>query len=322
MSEKGYAFAVASVRAKENEFPPASFFAQLADSDCDACLSMLADKGILSEGCADPDKELGGYILRGYEYLSEITPEKEALDFLIVKNDFHNIKAALKSVITETDPEENFLRPSVIDPAVISDAVKEKKFYDIPAPLCDIAEEAYNLLVSTMDGQLLDLYLDSASLAESIRLAKESGNIFATGLAQITAACANAKTALRLSRGRVNGEILKNAFCECDGFDVRALAVEVAKGQENTVTFLSNGVLSGLMEGYDGSARANTEFERRCDNFILDYIRAASAYSFSAEPLIAYYIRTENTAKMLRIILGCKRNGLPREYLNERMRDF
>ena len=76
------------------------------------------------------------------------------------------------------------------------------------------------------------------------------------------------------------------------------------------------------MEGYDGSARANTEFERRCDNFILDYIRAASAFSFSAEPLIAYYIRTENTAKMLRIILGCKRNGLPREYLNERMRDF
>ena len=322
MSERGYAFAVASVRAKENEFPPASFFAQLAESDYATCLSMLADKGILQEGCADPDKELGEYVKRGYEYLSEICPDKEALDFLIVKNDFHNIKAALKSVITETEPEKNFLRPSVTEPSVISDAIKGKKFYDIPFPLSDIAEEAYNLLVSAMDGQLLDLYLDSSSLAESIRLAKKSGNSFAEGVSQVYAACANAKTALRLCRGRVNGEILKNAFCECEGFDVRALAVEVAKGQENTTAFLSNGILSGIMEGYDGSGRANTGFERRCDNLILDYIGAAASYSFSAEPLIAYYIRTENTAKMLRMILGCKRNGLPREYLNERMRDF
>ena len=319
MSEKSYAFAVASVRAKENELLQPSFLSQLIDSDYENCVRQLSDKGIIPRECEDPVSELSGYMTDTWEFLESIAPDMSVINFMTVKNDFHNLKAILKSMVTDSDHSEYFMSPCVADAGEMYAYIKEKQYEFLPEWIRESAKHGYELITSTMDGQLLDIYIDCQSLYAMKKFAEETKCDFAVELAQLQIALTDIKVALRLSRSVKSDALLDEAFCENSLIDIQLLKAAVSKSTADVIEYIGSTQFKQLS---DSLAASKAEFERECDNLLIEKLDAARNYIMSAEPLIAYYYAKENECRMLRIILSCKRIGLEKVKIEERMREL
>lgn len=319
MSEKSYAFAVASVRAKENDLLQASFMAQLVDSDYENCVRQLADKGIIPHDCDDAINALSDYMVSTWDFLESIAPDMSIIDFMTVKNDFHNLKAILKSMVTNSNHSEFFMSPCVADPAEMYGYIKEKQYEFLPEWIRESAKHGYELITSTMDGQLLDIYIDCQSLVAMRKFAAETKCDFAVELADLQTALTDIKVALRLSRSAKSDALLDEAFCENNIFDIQLLKTAVSKSTADVIEFIGTTQFKELAESL---ANSKAEFERECDNLLIEKLDDSRNCIMSAEPLIAYYYAKENECRMLRIILSCKHIGLEKAKIEERMREL
>jgi len=215
MKKNDFAFAGSAVRVLENSLLPPSFFEALEESGRAEAARLLSDQG-MEAFSGQPSQDEAEEILaerlqRQYEELSSLLDEKKALDFLIVENDFHNLKAALLSVVLKKDAEAYFLTPSVLDPAEIGEAVKEKKWDALPPFLSEAAKEGYEILTSGMDSARLRWYLDARAAETVIAFAKKTGSGTALELAKKEADLKNYKAAGTLA----SFENARQAWIDC-----------------------------------------------------------------------------------------------------------
>jgi V/A-type H+-transporting ATPase subunit C len=275
MKDTDYTYAVARIRANETTLLGAAGLEQL----------------ISAPGCpeiADPDETMA----ETWRLITEILPAPGELDFLIVKNDFHNLKALLKSIFTDSQPDPYFMRPAVFDPGELGGALRDRRFDKLPACMAACAEEAYELLAKTMDGQLADAVIDRQCLEATLAMAKAAGNAFAVALAELMCAFANARIKSRAEKTGKGRAFLDKALCDC------TISVDIPEEA-----------------GQTGAA-----LEKYCDDALLEYAASAKAKHFGPEPVIAFYLAREAEAKSLRVVLSCKRGGIPADEIRKRVR--
>ena len=65
-----------------------------------------------------------------------------------------------------------------------------------------------------------------------------------------------------------------------------------------------------------------SEFERWCDNQVIEAMKPQKHNPFSVGPLVAYALARENEIKTVRIILSGKRTGMPEASIRERVREM
>lgn len=319
MKDTDYAYAVARVRANETSLLTAADIEQLiAAENLQTALRFLEDKGWGScENYENISFALKQQVQNTWKLLCEISPDISELDFLIVKNDFHNIKAALKELISNIKDSESFIVPSIISPEQIKDAVFNNRFFEFPDFARDGAEKTYEVLTRTSDGQLADIMLDALALNTITEKAKATKNKFIIDLAELICVTANIKTALRAARTGKDEQFLDAALCKTQTLDKSALADAAKKGPEELINYLSNTAYS---EAAEHIKLSTTSFEKWCDDILMLHVANARFVSFGVEPLIAYYIAKDAEIKTVRIILSCKHNKLPPEAIKERVR--
>lgn len=318
MKDTRYAYAVANVRSRENEFLSSSIFEQLISADVlDDVLRILADKGVISaDEDADVLADIESKMTEAWEYLREIAPDKDALSFLVVPNDFHNLKTSLKSIVSKSDERTTYyIRPCLVPPESIYNAVASKKFGELPKMLEQAATDGYDILTSTADGQLLDVTIDRYSLKAMCDTAQ--GDEFTKMLTQELAALYNFKIALRAASTKASEAVCSAAFCECKKTDVRALKNAAVRGVDRVKALMQESGYSDLAD-----KESFSEFEKCCDERILRLLSDSSTVSFGIEPLIAYYFRKSAEVQNLRLIINAKHAGLSQEIIRERMREI
>ena len=274
MRDTDYTYAVARIRANEPTLLRAVDVEQMISApDCPEI--------------TDIDEK----VAETWRLITEILPQPGELDFLIIKNDFHNLKALLKSIFTGGDPSAYFMRPAVFEPAEMAEALREKRFDGLPACMAGCAEEAYELLAKTLDGQLADAVIDRQCLETTLAMAKATENDFAFTLAQMMCAFANAKITLRAAKTGKGQAFLDRALYGCPAIDIP-----------------------------EEAAQSGAAFEKYCDDALLEYACAAKAKHFGPEPLIAFYLAREAEAKTLRIVHTCRQSGCPAAEIRRRVR--
>ena len=139
MGNTSYASAVAAVRAMENSLLTHSDIEQLIASKSKAEYNSL----ISAKGSEQATLEDVWDMLRAY------APNDRELEILLYKNDFHNLKAALKAVISGKEPQHYFIRPTNLDLDKLVDAIKSKEYENLPE---------YIRLTSFLRGHLTDSF--------------------------------------------------------------------------------------------------------------------------------------------------------------------
>lgn len=325
MKGTDYAYAVARIRANELGLLTTADIEQLITADnYQSALHILEEKGWINpESNDDVNAALKKQLNNTWQLLSELSPDISELDFLIVKNDFHNIKAALKMFISantlgsDINDTDSFVTPSSIDPEQIRNAVFNKRFNELPYFAEDAAKKTYEVLIRTSDGQLADIMLDSMALNVTMEKADKTKNEFIKKMAELICVTANMKIAIRSARTGKDKQFLQTALCQTKTLDKASLIDAAVKGVDELIDYISTTSYSEAAEYMKTSA---TALEKWCDDILMSHIENAKYICLGIEPLIAFYIAKDAEIKNVRIILSCKHNKLPPEAIKERVR--
>lgn len=318
--ETDYAYAVARVRANELSLLTEADVEQLIDADSySAAMKILGDSGWGDPSeVKDYAEYLENYFKNTRDLLTEVMGgDMSSLDLLLIPNDMQNLKAALKSLVSQHDAKDVYTSSTVFDTETIRKAVAEKRFSDLPDFMKQPAQDAYDVLVSTANGQVADAIIDRATLEEMVRLGNESGSPVLKKIAERKCAAADIKTALRGAATKKSADFLDKALAECDTVSVSSLKEAALSSQEAVLDYLQNTDYRDAAEEYKKSTSA---FEKWCDDILMECVYQARYTAFGVDPLVAYYIARDAEIKTVRIVLSAKKNNLSKDVIRERVR--
>ena len=232
---------------------------------------------------------------------------------------FHNLKAAVKEACTGAKIQHIYYEDVQIPGSVMSEIVREKEFGRLPAYMQHAAEEAYESLLHTGDGQLCDCIIDRAALDAIYEAGKRSDAAIIRDYAESTVAVADIKIAVRSQKTAKSIEFMKRAMAECESVNVDQLAKAALGGMDAIRDYLQG---TAYAEGAEALAESPSAFERWCDNRIIQTISPQKYQAFTIGPVIAYVIARQNEIKTVRIILSGKLNDLPDDSIRERVREM
>ncbi len=310
MSTTKYANAVGVIRAMENNLISGAdidrMIAARTKADADAVLTA-------KKGSSDLNTELSEV----WDMLNEFAADCDELKILLYRNDFHNLKAVLKAIISNRDPSPYYVKPSNVELSALTEAFGNKEYGILPEYMRKTAEEAYELLTETLDGQLSDSLIDRACLEGMQKSAKKCGCEFMQRYAELTALCADIKTAYRCSLMKKSRQFIETAICGSDALEKEILVDAAFAGTDDVFAVLENSAYSDAASLLKESP---AKFEKWCDDIIMELAESSRYTAFGVEPLAAYYIAKETEIKNLRILAVCRESGSDSHTITERMR--
>ncbi|WP_024859714.1 V0D/AC39 family V-type ATPase subunit [Ruminococcus flavefaciens] len=309
MNDTKYANAVGAVRAMENSLLTGTDIDQLINSRSKAETASI----IASRSGSNNSESLSDVWVMLREYASDC----KELPILLYRNDFHNLKAVLKAIISNREPKQYYIEPSNVELSALVEAINSKEYDLLPNYMQSTAEEAYELITQTLDGQLSDSFIDTSALKAMQKSAEESGSSFMQKYAELLTVCADVKTAYRCSILGKSAQFMESAICGSTELDKEQLIRAALGGTESLFSFLEGTTYSDAAALLKESA---AQYEKWCDDVIMELAETARMQAFGSEPLAAYFIAKEAEIKNLRILSVCKEFGADKETITERMR--
>ena len=243
MSEKQYTYAVARIRSKELNLLNGAFMEQLLSAkSVSEALTMLAEKGWQApEGSQGHVEDiLSNESAKTWDTVTEMVDDKRAFDVFLLKNDYHNLKAAIKEACTTQKVSGIYVKEGTVSIDVIREAAESRDFSKLEPEMKQAAEKAMDTLLHTRDGQLCDIIIDQAALTAIKKASDRSENKLLKDYGELTCATADIKIALRASATKKDPYFLEQALAPCDTLDIRKLSEAAVLGQDEIMNYLQN----------------------------------------------------------------------------------
>jgi ATP synthase, subunit C len=321
MADK-YIYAVARVRALEMALFSQTTIEQLiSQKNYQDCIQFLIEKGWGDSDASAQDAEtiLNRELEKTWALMKEMVSDTEAFDVLLIQDSFHNLKAAIKTVVDGEVQANVFYDNAAVSGETLIEIIKNKDFSSLPENMRDCAAEAYECLVHTGDGQMCDVIIDRAALQAMMEATKKNGDALLKEYAETVVAVADIKIAVRSVKTQKGMEFMKRAMAPCTSINIERLAKAALSGMQDVIHYLEETPYAGGAAALSDSSSA---FERWCDNRIIETIRPQKYNSFTIGPLVAYILARQNEIKTVRIVLTGKLNHLSDEAIRERVREM
>jgi len=320
MADNQYLYAVARIRSKELGLLSKSDIEQLMGCKSEKeCMNYLADKGWGRMENESAEQMLAAEREKTWELIGELVDDMSVFNTFLYSNDFHNLKAAIKQVYTDSAQDAIYISHGTIEPAVIQEAISKKEFDRLPDYMRASAAEAYQVMMQTGDSQLCDIIIDRAALDTILQKSKESGNEVLAEYGELKVAAANINIVIRSIKTGKDKAFMERAIAECASLNKDELINAAMEGIEAVYEYLS---ATKYAEAVNAIKESPSAFERWCDNLIIRHISPQKYNPFTLSPLVAYIIARDNEIKTVRIILSGKRNEIPDSKVRERLRDM
>lgn len=321
MADK-YIYAVARIRALEMSLFSQAVIEQLiAQKTYADCLQFLGEKGWgdTEAGVRDAETILNRELEKTWTLVKEMVSDQTVFDVLLIQDSFHNLKAAIKTVVDGEVQANIFYDNASVSGEALVEIIKDKDFRSLPESMRECALEAYECLVHTGDGQMCDVIIDRAAMRAMLAAAEKNGDALLKEYVETVVAVANIKIAVRSVKTEKGLDFMRRAMEECQTLNVERLMRAALSGMPDVIKYLEETPYSGGAAALSDSSSA---FERWCDNRIIEAIRPQKYNSFTIGPLVAYVLARQNEIKTVRIILTGKLNHLPDDAIRERVREM
>ena len=182
--------------------------------------------------------------------------------------------------------------------------------------------EAKSVLDTTRDPQLSDIVLDRWMYRDMAQVAEDTGSQFLRGYVETQIDAANLRALIRTLRMGKNADFLAGVLFESGTVEPAAIlaAANHPAGGLNEIygpTRFAQAAEAGEAALKGGSL---TEFEKRCDDAVSDYLAGAQMIPFGEAPLLAYLAARETEYTNIRILLMGRAAGLSPEVIRSRLR--
>ena len=143
-----YPYAAARVHAREPLLLGRQQLEQLlAAKTYEDCLKTL--RGFGWDGGDTAEEILAAETEKTWKLMEELLPDPELFRMFRLPVDFNNAKAAIKSAVTQVQPEGVFLPGGSLDPEALLEAAKTGEFSKLPDWMAQPMEKARKLLLQT-----------------------------------------------------------------------------------------------------------------------------------------------------------------------------
>ena len=317
-----YAYAVSGAHVYEKTFFTKSDMDKLLTAPSyDAVVSMLADRGWpMPDDTRDSGKILDRELVRMWDWILASTPNPDVFRVLILKNDYHNLKAGIKCLLSDFDVDLHFIAPSNIEPSLMKEAIETHEFSKLPEPFASLGQEVYDLLVRTGDGQMADVLIDRKCLDEITKAAQAANIDLLKEEMEIYTATTNIKTAFRAIKTGKDKDFLDRALsegCTTVSKDRLVSCAEAEKKMEEFFNYLDSTPYSS---GTKYLSSSPADFEKWVDDKMISLLIPTKNSPLGPEPMIGFYLGKEAEVKNVRIIMGAKQNDLPLDVVAKRLR--
>jgi V/A-type H+-transporting ATPase subunit C len=302
---------------------------QMLDApDFEECTKLLVDCGypdLSGMTAREIETALAEHKAEILEELTRLCPEKAFCNIFRLKYDYHNAKTLIKAEGVGLDPEtiHGILSDAgTVPPQMLADAYYQERYMDLPSMLGRAMEEAKKILARTGNPQLSDFALDRAYFAEMKSITERMESPFLTNYIRTIIDSTNLKIAVRALRMGKSLEFLQSALVPGGSIGVERLAGAAMTG-DGLVQLFTNSIFDEAVRLGSSAVRGKsyTNFERACDNAMVQYLKGARLKCFGEESVIAYIAALEYEITAVRIILIGKLSRIDSATIRERLRD-
>lgn len=254
--------------------------------------------------------------------LGSCAPNQYIVDVFKLRYDYHNAKILVKAESMGVDQNHLLMGGGRYDCHRLAHAFQQEEMFAYSDQFRRGIFRAREILGSTGDPQQADVILDRAYFEELISLAHSSGSKFLENYAALAVDVANLRSCVRASRLGRGTDFLRHVLIPGGTVSVHNLVS--ARGEDLSRLFHSSRLSAAAAEGAARSAPNSgtlIEFERLCDNALMDYFRDARRVSFGPEPILGYLYARESDTTTIRIIMSGRMAGLNTDIIRERLRE-
>ena len=272
----------------------------------------------------DIEEALNKYLAKVYDFLEEVIKKKEIIQFFRLKYDYHNLKVLLKTKYLGKDAERIWSHLGLLDVALAKEAIGQEAPENLPEPYSFDVRRGMEGFEKTKDSQEIDIALDRGLYQRWYKLALSLQNRYLIDFAAASIDLANLRTFLRAKNLGRRVEFVTGALFDHGLIEKESLISLYTRPLNDLVGELSNTVygpiISFVVQGKDKVDLGR--LDKAAENLLLWYAKKAKLIAVGPEPLAGYILAKENEANAVRIVLTGKLNGLPREVVEERIRDL
>lgn len=319
LPETRYVYPVARIRVVELNMLDSNRIERMLSSDTFSdAIRVLYEMGYPEhDDYEEVLKESTGQI---YDYLKEITPEPELFNMFTYRYDAHNIKILLKSEMMEDKGGATLEDNGVFEKNALRIMIREREFEELPEEFVDAIEKSIDIFARTKNPQAVDVLMDGAYYSVFRRMAEETKNSFLIKLARMMIDISNINAFIRIKLRMENLDLLSRVLLKGGEIPIETYIQSYGNDLETFAERLDNKDYKKLI-GYITKERGLTEFEKACDNYLLNFVKKSRHKPYGIEPVIGYLMGRETDIKNARIILVGKINKMRTDVIRERLRE-
>lgn len=253
--------------------------------------------------------------------LSSAVGNKALLDVFRCRHDYHNAKVLVKGEALGVNQEALLLGGGRYAPQKLAEDYGREDLRGCSDIFRRGVARARETLGATGDPQVADFILDRAYFEELTDLAKQADSKFVEGFVALSIDVANLRSCVRASRLNKGMEFLQQVLVP--GGNVPARTLATARGEELGNLFRTSPLAQAAATGSALSAPGSgalTDFERECDDAVMDYLGAGRRVAFGEQPIVGYLYAREAEMTAIRTILSGRMAGLDGDTIRQRLR--
>ena len=309
-----FAYATGRISAIETRLLTSAKLDALDKSDSkEECLKILSDAGydasdIYNEN--DFDKMLIKEKDKLYALIHELSGDIGIADIFLLKNDYHNLKVLIKQDFLKNpvlDIQRLFIENGCFHIDKLRHLYANKDFNQFSNIMKDAVISAISHMQAYKSPQDVDIILDNALYSEMKSKSIDMNNDFLINLVSVMADLVNIKTFMRVKKLGKDKDFLEKVL--------------VAGGDIEKISFerLFMGSSEGFFEMLDRTKYQSIAseknmsipyIEKKCDDFLIEYISLARFFSMGTAPIVAYLLKKENEINSVKIIMFGKEKSI------------
>jgi V/A-type H+-transporting ATPase subunit C len=320
--DPAYTYAVGRVRARERRLLSRRAVVEAAEARTfESAAEALREAGyeLQVRGGAGLEELLARQSAELAHFLSESLPDPRLLEYLRLRIDYANLKAALVGRLTEKKFVLN--EGGELSRERLTALAGGGEPEELPEPFGRLVRERLEEWERLRDPFLLQQGVDRALYSRLDELAREIGLPFLTEHLKLEIDLVNLEALARCLAAPNPEELSAAAFIPGGSLDVgRMEDYARTADRAGAADYVGRTPYAEIARGaVEGAPDGIADLAVRGAGRKLDFLHQARYAPFGAEPVVAYYLAKKNELDLVRFVLTCKLNKIPPKTITARL---
>lgn len=269
----------------------------------------------------DYEKILKRETERVFSLVRNMSKNKEVVDILSLKYDYHNLKVLIKSKVFEKDNTNLLMNAGTIDITKFK-TKSETQSLDLPEEILEAIVEIKK--EENLTPQKIDIIVEKYYFKNLVNLSKKIDVKVITDYVKGLIDFQNIITLFRVQKQNRDAKFLDSVIFEGGTISKDKIVASLNDSSETILNKFKKEKLGPyLVKGVEvfNETKRLSEFEKISDNYLMELNKESKYIVFGPEPLFTYLVAKEREINAIRLIMVSKINNISSEKIRERLRD-